>query len=279
MQSSEFIYILEENKLEELRDQGSIHLELKGTRINNYYVFANKQMKFLVRKTKPAFFQKVNYTCHHTYKPKDARQAAFLHGLDKTEARLIVCLGAAGTGKTSLAMSYALHESLHSSKKIVLSKAAVPVGRSRAFGPVPGDVNQKYAPYLSSYQIVIKKILGPKSKDYIKMMFEKGAILYQPLEFVRGNTYENCTFIMDEVQNLSWHELKTVISRIGEGAKIILLGDIYQSDTHFRAPDESGIKKLLSSRSFVNSQHTFDIELKKQYRGPLADLIYKIDNE
>ena len=84
---------------------------------------------------------------------------------------------------------------------------------------------------------------------------------------------------MDEVQNLSWHELKTVISRIGEGAKIILLGDIYQTDVPFRPPDESGVKKLLSSKSFINSQHTFDIELKKQYRGPLADLIYKIDNE
>ena len=110
-------------------------------------------------------------------------------------------------------------------------------------------------------------------------MFEKQDIKYEPIEFVRGNTYEDCIFILDECQNLDWHELKTVISRIGQGSKIILLGDIYQSDVYFKHPQESGVQKLLYSKQFLNSPYTFNIELTKQYRGPLADLIYKIDNE
>jgi PhoH-like ATPase len=192
---------------------------------------------------------------------------------------LALCLGSAGTGKTTLALSYALEQKMLHDKKIVLSKAAVPIGRGKAFGPVPGDIKEKYAPYLSSYEIVLKKILGPKSKGYIRAMFEKQDIKYEPIEFVRGNTYEDCIFILDECQNLDWHELKTVISRIGQGSKIILLGDVYQSDVYFKHPQESGVQKLLYSNQFQNSPYTFNIELTKQYRGPLADLIYKIDNE
>jgi len=198
--------------------------------------------------------------------------------LKNSSTLLNVCLGPAGTGKTTLALVHALSEYEEKSKTVILSKAAMTVGRGKAFGPIPGDINQKYAPYLDSFKIAMKKILNQKTNSYIDAMIQCGNFKYQPIEFVRGNTYENCTFILDEVQNLTWHELKTVISRMGEGCKLILIGDPYQKDLVFKN-EENGITKLISSQLFKESVLTSLIRLTKQYRSPLADLIYKIDNE
>lgn len=276
---NKFFYILQEELLDNIQDNEEVNLFLKDTHINNYYVVLNKDKKHLLRKIKENTFIKVNYISDLPLEPKDSRQSSFLHCLAETEVPLVVCLGAAGTGKTSLAVAYALKEYDCNNKKLVFSKAAIPIGKGRAFGPVPGDINQKYAPYLDSFKIVLKKILGKKSDNYINFLLDKKELDYQPIEFVRGNTYENCTFILDEVQNLTWHELKTVISRMGENAKLILIGDINQSDLPFARGSESGILKLITSSEFKNSIHSSRIDLIKQYRGPLADLVYKIDNE
>jgi PhoH-like ATPase len=199
-----------------------------------------------------------------------------MHSLNNEKITLNVCIGAAGTGKTTLAVAYALKEWDTKKKKIYFSKAAVMVGKGRAFGPVPGDINQKYGPYLDSFKIVIKKVLGAKTDSYIDAMIECKNFNYQPIEFVRGNTYENCTFILDEVQNLTWHELKTLLSRMGENSKVILIGDPFQRDVSFKHTP-NGMDTLLNSELFQSSSFTSFVELKKQYRSPLADLIYKID--
>lgn len=211
--------------------------------------------------------------------PKDSRQSSFFHSLYENEEILLsVCLGQAGTGKTSIALSYALDNLTAINKRIVLSKPTYKIGKTGAFGPVPGDIDQKYAPYLNSYKIAMKKLLGTKSESYINYMIENKSIDFQPIEFVRGNTYENCTFVLDEAQNLGWHELKSVISRIGQDTKLIILGDLYQKDISFRN-NICGVEKLITSKTFQNTNISTQIELTKQYRGPLADLVYNIDIE
>ena len=276
---NKFFYIVQEEILDQLDTENEIELELKDTFINNYYLVLNKERKILVRKIDKNKFKKIDYHCDLALQPKDSRQSSVLHCLTETEVPLVVCLGAAGTGKTSLAIAYALSEYDKKNTRLVFSKAAVPIGKGRAFGPVPGDINQKYAPYLDSFKIVLKKILGNKSDNYINFLMEKKELEYQPIEFVRGNTYENCTFILDEVQNLTWHELKTVISRMGNNSKLILTGDINQSDIPFLKGTESGILRLANSKEFKQSKYTCRVDLVKQYRGPLADLVHKIDNE
>lgn len=273
-----FYYVIDPKDMTLLQEQGFINLELKDSYINNYYLFMNQTNKILVVKESAETFKAVRFKNKITkIQPKDSKQNSLVHCLSETNTLLTVVLGGAGTGKTFISTAYALYEYDLNDKKIVFTKAAMPVGRGRAFGPVPGDVQEKYAPYLDSFKIVLKKLLGESSSAYIDFLIKKKDISYQPVEFVRGNTYENCTFILDECQNLTWHELKTVISRMGEGARLILLGDIDQSD--LKPGEQPGLVKLLSSNFFKNSEHTAQIQLVKQYRGPLATLVHEIDKE
>lgn len=246
------------------------------TETNRYYLLNIEGTKILVWKQINGLYKRIFYKTKNTIAPKDSRQSAFMHSLENDQTLLNICIGRAGTGKTTLAVAYALEQFQKTKKTIYFSKAAVMVGKGRAFGPVPGDINQKYGPYLDSFKIVLKKVLGNKTDHYINAMIECKNFVYQPIEFVRGNTYENCTFILDEVQNLSWHELKTLISRMGENTKLILLGDPFQKDIKF-TNDKNGLQVLMESNLFKESEITNIIELTKQYRSPLADLIYNID--
>ena len=214
------------------------------------------------------------------FSPKDLKQLCYFNMLQHEDFLLIVALGAAGTGKTSIAIAKAIADYFDESKKIYLSKPTVMVQshENNVFGPVPGDINEKYSPYLGSFEIVLNKILGENAKNYLEMMLKNKHVEFMPVEFTRGCTFEDCTFILDEVQNLTWHELKTVLSRIGENSKIILCGDPNQIDAKFTY-EESGLYKLVSSKTFDTSHFTSQVLLTKQYRGKLPDMIYRIDKE
>ena len=212
------------------------------------------------------------------FSPKDLNQLVYFNQLVESQFILNAAIGAAGTGKTTIALAYALAEYLNKNKTIYLSKPTIMVQNNDAFGPVPGDINEKYAPYIGSFEIILNKALGDNSKHYLQQMLHNKHLQFFPVEFTRGCTFEDCTFILDEVQNLTWHELKTVLSRIGENSKIIICGDPHQIDANFTYK-ESGLHKLLNSGSFNNSNITSQITLTKQYRGKLPDLIYRIDKE
>jgi predicted ribonuclease YlaK len=210
--------------------------------------------------------------------PKDSRQSVFCEML-VNNTPISVAIGPAGTGKTTLAVAHALNSHLREKKKIYLCKSTALVSEeNNAFGPVPGGIEEKYAPYISSFSIVLKKIMGEKSEDYLDLMFRRRRVQYIPVEFTRGCTYEHCTFILDEAQNLTWHELKSVVSRMGEGAQLIVLGDPQQIDKSFML-HESGLYTMLNSASFQESPSAGCIYLTKQYRGPIAQLISDIDEE
>jgi PhoH-like ATPase len=208
---------------------------------------------------------------------KDAYQAAFLECLSNSKIKVSVCIGEAGTGKTTLALSYALQMFSDNDMRIRLSKPTALVGAGNTFGPVPGDVDEKYAPHTISYEMILNKLLGNR-KGYLSMLKKKEVIKFEPVEFTRGNTYENTIFILDEAQNLSWHELKTVVSRIAENSKMIILGDPYQIDTGNQF-ESTGLYRMLNSIAFNRSEITSSIRLERQYRGPLPTLISNIDKE
>lgn len=213
------------------------------------------------------------------FKPRDSKQLAYYHML-REDFDLVVALGPAGTGKTTLAMTKAIDSYFKHKKPIYLTKPThtVQSHHNQAFGPVPGDVDEKYAPYINSFEIVLKKVLGDSANHYLNLMKEKQHLNFMPVEFTRGCTFEHCTYIIDEVQNLTWHELKTVLSRIGEDAQIILCGDPYQIDAGFSI-EESGISLLLNSSAFAESDFTSHISLTKQYRGRMPSLVYEVDKE
>tara|TARA_B100001059_G_scaffold134263_1_gene134498 strand:+ start:6995 stop:7879 length:885 start_codon:yes stop_codon:yes gene_type:complete len=212
--------------------------------------------------------------------PKDLYQTIYFNLLQEESMSVIAALGAAGTGKTTIALAKALTDYFKDKKKIYLCKPThlVSTHENQVFGPVPGDVQDKYAPYIGSFEIILNKMLGSSGRDYLETMLHKKHIEFMPVEFTRGCTFENCTFILDEVQNLSWHELKTVLSRIGENSKIILCGDPNQIDSGCKYK-ETGLYTLFNSETFKDSEFTATIHLKKQYRGRIPDLIYNIDKE
>ena len=189
-----------------------------------------------------------------------------------------VAYGSAGTGKTTLALAYAADRYLKTGAKIQLTKPTAFVGDGKAFGPVPGDIEEKYAPYLESFYIVLKKIFGKDSKDYFEQMKKKGDLKFTPIAFARGTTYDNATFIIDEAQNLTWHELNSIVSRMGENTKCILLGDLKQID--IKLPyKETGMYQMLNTKIFQESPITSAIELASQYRSPITQLIAEVHDE
>lgn len=278
--------IVQDTLIDELHREGKISSEtvLAGLTINQYCLlrgmFDNKKTA-LCRLTSDNFIKKIKDTKNIDMlgiSPKDSKQACLVDSLQNKEILLTCAIGPAGTGKSTIAVAYGLSLALNKKKKLYMSKSTALVGRGKTFGAIPGDVHQKYAPHVASYQMIIKKLLGDKSDSYVKLLQEKGQIEYLPIEYARGSTFEDCTFIIDEVQNLSWHELKTICSRMSDTANLILLGDLEQIDLN-ADPEEVGIYKLLCSKTYKASSITAQIHLDQQYRGPIPTLMSDVDKE
>lgn len=178
-----------------------------------------------------------------TVVPKNEAQEQFLQVLD--ECQIAVGMGSAGTGKTYMAATHAANEYLRDPrKKIYISRPYVPMGKS--VGLLPGEPEEKIAPFLAPITSVLKAQLGPKYEaDFGKN------IKIQLIEAIRGLDLQNAILIVDEAQNLSIEEVKSITTRIGEGAQIILIGDSMQCDLR---REDSGLPW------FVNLVEDYDID-------------------
>jgi phosphate starvation-inducible PhoH-like protein len=155
--------------------------------------------------------------------PKNKNQQRLLRAID--EYPIVVTLGAAGVGKTYCAASkVAQLFSTGRYENIILTRSNVPTGRSLGF--FPGDINEKLTPWLMPMISVLKHQLGFK----YEYLFNKGMIQMQPLETIRGRSFENSLILVDECQNLTIEEIKAITTRLGENSKMILMGDATQSD-------------------------------------------------
>lgn len=269
--------------IETLYAKGSVDLLEDNLPTNSYHnliSLADPQKTALVRHKQNGTFvrlQSKRPQCQGIG-PKDARQAGFLDSLLVPEILVSVGLGAAGTGKTTLALAYALQQYEKQKRNIFLTKPASFVGSAKAFGPVPGDAKEKYAPFLDSYMIVLKKILGEKSGPYLDLMVRQEELRFIPVEYARGCTFENCTFIIDEAQNLTWHELNTLVSRVGDNSKLIVLGDLNQIDIKVPAT-QTGLYQFANSKHFRSSPICSVSHLTHQYRSRITELVTEIDRE
>lgn len=166
--------------------------------------------------------------------PMNEAQASFLEGLRSDV--LIVGNGSAGTGKTYISAAHAANKLLSvGNHKIIVSRPYVAMGKSA--GLLPGTLEEKLAPYLAPILTVLKESLGTTkyNADFGK------TIQVQLLEAIRGMDFQNCTVIIDEAQNLTIEEIKSVVTRIGRDCQLILVGDSYQSDLK---TGESGLEWL-----------------------------------
>lgn len=244
---------------------------------NQYYILNSGVRTTLARYSDNALHRVGKNLRFSGLEPRDAAQKAFADALSRSDILLTVCLGQAGTGKTSLALAYAL-EQMGNGKRLVLTKPATWIGNAKGFGTVPGSVEEKYSPFLASYKIVLKDLLGDKADTYIEMMISKKQIEYVPIEYARGCTFKDCVLILDEAQNTTWHEFSSLVSRVGEGSKTIVLGDLSQIDIKSK-PEDTGLYRFCVSRHQAKSNLTSVVQLTKQYRSPLTQLICEVDGE
>ena len=210
-------------------------------------------------------------------RPKDLEQNCFMWGLKNKPVN--ICLGAAGTGKTTMALSYAVHSLFREERSIILTKPTIFVGtKSNAIAAVPGDERDKLRPYVDSYMPGLEKILGRDAANFMFQWEESGKLQFRAVELMRGQHFENSVIILDEAQNLSLHELCSVVSRVGPNSTIIILGDPAQIDTG-EPWFETGLYKFSDSDTVSCSDLVSLIKLEKQYRGPIAKLCSDILEE
>ena len=206
-------------------------------------------------------------------KPKNAEQAFAIHALLNNNIKLVALQGVAGTGKTLLALASSL-EQRNQYKQIILARPIVPLS-NRDIGYLPGDANDKIGPYMEPLWDNLKYIknqFGENEKRYrqIDDMQKDERIVITPLAYIRGRSLSDVYFIVDEAQNLTPHEVKTIITRAGENTKIIFTGDINQIDSPYLDEHSNGLSYLIDR---LKGHELFaHITLEKGERSELANL-------
>jgi PhoH-like ATPase len=205
--------------------------------------------------------------------PRNAEQIFALHAILNPEVKLVTLQGVAGTGKTLLALAGAL-EMRRNYKQIYLARPIVPLS-NKEIGFLPGDINSKISPYMEPLWDNLKYIqtqYSEKEQEYrnIKDAVENEKLVITPLAYIRGRSISNVCFIVDEAQNLTPHEVKTIISRAGENTKIIFTGDVYQIDTPYLDSQSNGLSYLIDK--IKHHPIYAHIRLEKGERSLLANL-------
>ncbi len=206
-------------------------------------------------------------------KPRNAEQAFAIHAVLKPEIKLVSLQGVAGTGKTLLALAAAL-EQKKEFKQIYLARPIVPLS-NKDIGYLPGDIKSKLNPYMEPLWDNLKFIqnqYNETDKEYSKIteMVNQEKLVITPLAYIRGRSLSNICFIVDEAQNLTPHEVKTIITRAGENTKFIFTGDIYQIDTPYLDSQSNGLSYLIDR--LKDHELYAHITLEKGERSELANL-------
>ncbi len=210
-------------------------------------------------------------------RPRNDEQKMALDACLNPKTELVALTGGAGTGKTLLALAAALEQE-REYDQIVISRPTVILG-NQDIGFLPGDQKQKMSPFLQPLMDnlnVIKEQFRPSSKEAqrIDAMLTQEKLIIEPLAYIRGRSLGKCYFIIDEAQNLTPHEMKTIITRAGEGTKMVFTGDIFQIDQPYLDQWSNGLthlsQKLAGQKLF---QHVF---LRKGERSALSELAAKL---
>jgi len=218
-------------------------------------------------------FSKISKSIAYNISPKNAEQAFALHAILDPKIKLLTIQGVAGTGKTLLALAGAL-EQRKEYKQIFLARPIVPLS-NKDIGYLPGDIKSKLNPYMEPLWDNLKFIQNQyqeSDKEYQRItdMINQEKLVIQPLAYIRGRSLSNIFFIVDEAQNLTPLEVKTIISRAGENTKIIFTGDVFQIDTPYLDSQSNGLSYLIDRvRNHPLYAH---IKLEKGERSELANL-------
>ena len=241
---------------------------------NNYYVLKNNKAAVLCYyNPENESLERIDKRNAYGIKPRNAEQTFAMHAVLNKNVSLVTIQGVAGTGKTLLALAAAM-EQKQEYRQIYLARPIVPLS-NKDIGFLPGDIKSKVNPYMEPLWDNLKLIQNQwkeTDKEFQKIadMVNQEKLVVSPLAYIRGRSLSNIIFIIDEAQNLTPLEVKTIITRAGEGTKIVFTGDIFQIDTPYLDSQSNGLSYLID-RIKDNPMYAH-ITLEKGERSELANL-------
>ena len=245
---------------------------------NKYFILRNTNrsiLAYLDQEMKT--FSRVDKNLIYGIKPRNAEQTFAVDALTKNDIQLVSMTGKAGTGKTLLALASAL-QVRKNYRQIFIARPVIPLS-NKDIGYLPGDVESKLAPYMQPLWDNLKVIQDQfpetdKQHQLIDTMIKDEKLVIEPLSYIRGRSLQRIFFIVDEAQNLTPHEIKTIITRAGEGSKIVFTGDIYQIDHPYLDAQSNGLSFLIDK--FKGQKLYAHVNLVKGERSALAELASNI---
>lgn len=240
---------------------------------NQYFILRKESKSILTVLTSDRHLEHIHKDRAYGIVPKNAEQTFAIHAMTNPNISLVTISGKAGTGKTLLALASAL-EQRRNFRQIFLARPIIALS-NRDIGYLPGDIKEKLDPYMQPLYDNLDFIKsqygdGDPNNTRISTMLQEEKLKISPLAYIRGRSLHNIYFIIDEAQNLTPHEVKTIITRAGEGTKIIFTGDTDQIDHPYLDKKSNGLSYLIER--FKGQDVFAHINLERGERSKLADL-------
>jgi len=251
-----------------------IKKDKNGAFPNKFYIIRNKNRSVLgYLDSQKEMVERIDKNPAYGIMPRNAEQTFAMNALTNKNIPLVSITGKAGTGKTLLALASALAVKKEY-RQIYIARPVIPLS-NKDIGYLPGDVDSKLAPYMQPLWDNLKVIQDQypdtdKHHQAISNMVKEEKLIVEPLSYIRGRSLQRIFFIVDEAQNLTPHEIKTIITRVGEGTKIVFTGDIYQIDHPYLDSMSNGLSYLIEH--FKGQKLYAHINLEKGERSELAEL-------
>jgi PhoH-like ATPase len=266
--------LVDDQDIDRFYEKQSVYIENKNLHTNQYLMLvssANEKKTALARYVSPSMPLRQLSRAHKIWgiKPRNKEQQFLMDALMDPTIEIVTAIGKAGSGKTICAIAAGLEQTIDETKsqytRIIVSRPVQPLGKDIGF--LPGTMEEKMSPWLMPIQDNLQFLMG-NDKLTLDIYMQKGTIEIEALTYIRGRSISNAFIIIDEAQNLTTHELKTIITRVGEGTKIVLTGDVEQIDNVYIDATSNGLTHAVEKfKKFELASH---VTLNKGERSKVA---------
>jgi len=266
--------LVDDQIIDRFYEKQNVYLENKGLHPNQYVMMvsnANEKKTALGRYTSDAMPIRQLLKSQKIWgiKPRNKEQQFLMDALMDPTMQIVTAIGKAGSGKTICAIAAGLEQTIDEDSaeysRIIVSRPVQPLGKDIGF--LPGTMEEKMSPWLMPIQDNLQFLMG-NDKITLDIYMQKGTIELEALTYIRGRSISNAFIIIDEAQNLTTHELKTIITRVGEGTKIVLTGDVEQIDNVYIDATSNGLTHAVEKfKKFELASH---VTLHKGERSKVA---------